>query len=288
MKKRLKVLLVTFLIFILSGCASKDKHQAVSADNVTISYEVRGEGEPVLVFVHGWCCDKRYWKYQAPYFATQRKVVTIDLAGHGQSGLGRKDYTIEAFGGDVVAVVEKLQLDKVILVGHSMGGPVIVEAARRMPGRVIGCVGADTLHNIGKSHGEEAEIMVLKLELDFVGAMQGFARSAFKADADPEVVEWVVGNMSSVNPEVGIGVIEHISKYVLKEAVKDVQVPIVCINSDFQPMDVEENRKYARDYEVKMMLGIGHFVMMEDPANFNRLLSETIDEIRKTNNAKKR
>jgi pimeloyl-ACP methyl ester carboxylesterase len=94
--------------------------------------------------------------------------------------------------------------------------------------------------------------------------------------------------MSSINSEVGISVIEHISEYDLKEAVKDVQVPIVCINSDFQPMDIEANRGYARIYEVKMMTGIGHFVMMEDPGTFNHLLAETIAELKKANYAEKR
>ncbi len=289
MGKLTKPLLITLLLFILPGCARKNGQQVLSADNVMISYDVQGQGKPALVFVHGWCCDKRYWKFQVPHFAKQYKVVTIDLAGHGDSGLGRKDYTIEAFGGDVVAVVEKLQLDKVILIGHSLGGAVIIEAARQMPGHVIGCVGADTLHDIGKVYSdEENEKMIFNLELDFVGTMQNFVRGAFKAEADPEVVAWVVDNMSSVNRKACISVIENIGKYDLKEAVKDVQVPIVCINSDFLPMKVEANRKYARIYEVKMMPGIGHFVMMEDPENFNQLLAETITEIRKTNYPEKR
>ena len=284
MEKLTKLLLITLLLFILPGCTRKNGQQVLSADNVTISYHVQGQGEPALVFVHGWCCDKRYWKFQVPHFANQYKVVTIDLAGHGDSGRGREDYTIEAFGGDVVAVVEKLRLDKVILIGHSLGGTVIIEAARQMPGRVIGCVGADTLHDIGKGHSDkENEKMIFKLELDFAGTMQNFVRGAFKPEADPEVVAWVVDNMSSVNPKAGISVIKNIGKYDLKEAVKDVQVPIVCINSDFLPMKVEANRKYAQNYEVKMMPGIGHFVMMEDPENFNQLLTDTITEIRKTN-----
>ena len=288
MKKLSKLLLIMLLFFILSGCVRKTGQQVLSADNVAISYHVQGQGKPALVFVHGWCCDKRYWKFQVPYFAEQYKVVTIDLAGHGDSGLGREDYTIEAFGSDVVAVVKKLQLDEVVLVGHSLGGPVIIEAARKVPGRVLGCIGADTLHNIEKPYDvEENEKMISKLKQAFVGPMQNFVRSAFKADAYPEVVQWIVDNMSLVNSEVGISVIENIGKYDLKEAVKDVQAPIVCINSDFWTTSVEANRKYAQNYKVKLMPGIGHFVMMEDPEKFNRLLAETITELRKAKHAQK-
>jgi pimeloyl-ACP methyl ester carboxylesterase len=123
-------------------------HVAFSKDSTPISYEVYGAGEPTLVFVHGWSCDARYWKEQVPYFSRNYRVVTLDLAGHGHSGTARMHYTMKAFGEDVQAVTEATGGIKVILIGHSMGGSVIAEAARLMPGRVIGLIGIDTLENI--------------------------------------------------------------------------------------------------------------------------------------------
>jgi pimeloyl-ACP methyl ester carboxylesterase len=79
---------------------------AESADGVPISYEVHGTGEPTVVFIHGWSCDERYWREQMPVFAEQHRVVVIDLAGHGHSGLGRETYTTEAFGEDVKTVLD--------------------------------------------------------------------------------------------------------------------------------------------------------------------------------------
>src|SRR5947207_15702524 len=87
-----------------------------SPDGVPIHYETRGQGEPALVFVHGWAIDSRYWDGQVPVFARDHRVVTLDLAGHGRSGRGRKDWTVEAFAGDVRAVVEGLGLEEVGLV----------------------------------------------------------------------------------------------------------------------------------------------------------------------------
>src|SRR3954463_16548048 len=66
---------------------------AKSADGVPIHYEVQGSGEPALVFVHGWAIDSRYWDAQVPVFARTHRVVTLDLAGHGRSGRGRKEWT---------------------------------------------------------------------------------------------------------------------------------------------------------------------------------------------------
>ena len=110
-----------------------------SADGTSISYEVYGAGEPTLVFVHGWSCDARYWRAQVPHFSRKHRVVVLDLAGHGHSGSSRTRYTMGSFGEDVRAVTQASGGSRVILIGHSMGGTVIVEAARLMPDRVIGC-----------------------------------------------------------------------------------------------------------------------------------------------------
>ena len=120
-------------------------HVVSSKDGTPISYEVYGSGEPTLVFVHGWSCDGRYWQAQVPHFSKDHRVVVIDLAGHGHSGMGRSKYTMKDFGEDVRAVVEAVGSRDVILIGHSMGGTAAAEAARLMPDRVIGIIGIDTL-----------------------------------------------------------------------------------------------------------------------------------------------
>jgi pimeloyl-ACP methyl ester carboxylesterase len=97
-------------------------HIALSADGVPIHYDVQGTGALALVFVHGWCCDRHSWDRQVDAFAPSYTVVRLDLAGHGASGQARTQWTMAAFGQDVVAVVEQLRLVQVVLIGHSMGG----------------------------------------------------------------------------------------------------------------------------------------------------------------------
>jgi pimeloyl-ACP methyl ester carboxylesterase len=74
-----------------------------SADGRPVHYEVHGNGAPPLVFVHGWSCDRTYRNGQVGYFADRHQVVAVDLAGHGESGLGRPAWTMPEFGNDVVA-----------------------------------------------------------------------------------------------------------------------------------------------------------------------------------------
>jgi hypothetical protein len=83
---------------------------AVSSDGTNIHFDVKGNGDVALVFVHGWCCDRTYWNSQLNYFASNDTVVTLDVAGHGASGKGRKKWTVPAFGRDIVAVMDHLKL----------------------------------------------------------------------------------------------------------------------------------------------------------------------------------
>ena len=281
MKKLTAIFLYYSMFLIIGSCAPKDT--AVSADGVPIAFQVQGSGTPALVFVHGWCCDKSYWDAQVPYFSKTHKVVTIDLAGHGESGLGREAYTMEAFGGDVVAVVDKLGLDKVVLIGHSMGGPVVLNAARRMPGRVIGLVGADTYKIIEPEFTQkQMEEYLANFRADFARTTVYIVHTMFPSSADSTLVEKIAADMSSAPQEVGLSAMEGSLDFMFNDqtiALREVNVPVRCINSDMYPTDVEAARRYASSFEVAFMSEVGHFGMMEDSETFNRLLDQTVAEL---------
>ncbi|MGD9346461.1 MAG: alpha/beta hydrolase [Candidatus Aminicenantes bacterium] len=290
MKKYIIFFCITIVIFFTLCCTGQqDKEEAVIADNyipsadgVSIHYQVQGQGSPALVFIHGWCCDLTFWEKQMAPFAERYRIVAVDLAGHGKSGLDRKSWTIAAFGEDVVAVVNKLDLDQVVLIGHSMGGLVILEAARRIPDHVVGLVGVDTLNNLDEevTH-EQFEEMISPLRDDFAESTKNFVRTMFAPDSDPALVEKIVRDMSSAPSEVGIASFEANFDYwadELQTAVRAVKAPLTCINSDRYPSNPEGNKKYNPHYELKIMPGLGHFVMLEDPEAFNHILDETIQE----------
>jgi pimeloyl-ACP methyl ester carboxylesterase len=281
--KRLTILLLAALLLMALGApsfAAAKKLTTLSPDGVSLSYTVQGKGEPAIVFVHGWCCDKSYWKDQVPYFEKKYKVVAVDLGGHGDSGLGREDWTIESFAADVAAVVKALKLERVILVGHSMGGPVSLEAARLMSGRVIGVIGVDTFQDFGETVPEEQQKQWLSaFEANFPAVTDQFVRSMFASSADTALVDRIAADMASAPAAVGVGAMKNMLRYDPTPAVREIKVPIRGINSDKWPTNVDGNKKLARSYDVKFMPGRGHFVQLEDPATFNRLLDETIAEI---------
>jgi pimeloyl-ACP methyl ester carboxylesterase len=254
---------------------------ALSADGVPIHYEVHGHGDPALVFVHGWAIDGRYWDAQVPVFARTHRVVTLDLAGHGYSGRGRKEWTVAAFGQDVRAVVEALSLSRAILIGHSMSGDVILEAARAMPGRVAGLIPVDTLLDVDQRTSEE-EIAgaIASFHADYEASAGGFMRKyMFTPTTDPALVEAVVKDATSFPPEIAIAILEHTWRYDGRPVLAETHVPIVAVNADKFPTRLDHARRYAPQFDALVVKGAGHYLMREDPAAFNAQLARAVARV---------
>ena len=289
-KKMSYILLTAFLALLLTTTSGLTEprwpHITPSKDGTPISYEVYGEGEPALVFVHGWSCDARYWQAQLPYFSKSHRVVVLDLAGHGHSGSTRSTYSMKAFGEDVQAVTEATGSHRVILIGHSMGGPVIAQAARLMPDRVIGLIGVDTLANIEYPLTPEgAEKMVTPLENNFQGQVRSFVGEMMRPDRAPKLQEWILDDMAAAPPAVAISAMrDMMSQYVTGESSKifdNIKAPVVVVNADLWPIDHDANRRHMKSFDAIVLKKSDHFLMMNRSKEFNDALKKAIDIILK-------
>jgi pimeloyl-ACP methyl ester carboxylesterase len=262
--------------------ALASEQSVVSRDGVEIRYRSAGVGEPVLVFVHCWTCTQRFWDAQVRHFAQQRRVVTLDLGGHGISAAGRREWTIEAFAEDVVAVVRKLGSRRVVLIGHSMGGPVILEAAHRMPNRVTALVPVDTLHDVDRPVIDKAakESTLAEMRADYRGYTARFLRETmFVASTPPQVIARVVASATAMRPAVAISAIAHATEHDPRPALRGIKAPIHAINSDKWPTDVTAARRYAPQYRLSVIRGVGHYPMLEAPQRFNAILEEVLNSL---------
>ena len=252
-------------------------------DGLKLVCEVRGQGDTALVFLHGWCGDRAYWKHQADAFAADYRVVTLDQAGHGESGKDRKVWSVASLAGDVEAVVKALGLKRVILVGHSMGGPVALLAARRMPGTVVAVIGADTLQNVEFQMPEEARKQFMDaFEKDFKGTMRIGLAGLLHEKTDAELKKWLVTRAEAQDPKMAMGLMRDMTGLDQKKLLKEAKVPVRCINSAggfqfFTPTAVDVNKKYA-DYNAVTIAEVGHYPMLEKPAEFNQKLRDVLKE----------
>ena len=255
-----------------------------SSDGVPIHYTDQGKGEPALVFVHCWACDLHLWDAQVAVFGGNHRVVAIDLAGHGESGKNRATWTIRTFGSDVAAVAEKLGLKKVILVGSSMGGPVILEAARQLGDRIVGLVPVDTLTNAEEqTPPDQIEAVVKKFDADYKGQATKYINQYLFSPSTPAAVKKrVIDRATSTPPEVAVPALKAAMEYDPIPTLQVIKAPIRAINSDLFPTNLDANRRYTPQFEAVIIEGVGHYPMLETPERFNELLAQAVRDFQKS------
>lgn len=258
-----------------------------SADGVVIRYDSRSEGSSALVFIHGWCCNRTFWEPQLAHFAKERQVVAVDLAGHGESGSGRKDYTMASFGQDVAAVVRELKLKKLVLVGHSMGGPVMLEAAALLNDEVSGLIAVDAFTDPDEAYTyQQITDYCRPFKDDFPKAMKDallHEEDFFRKDSDQKLIDRIIAVMTAAPPAMGhsafLGMLDF-ANCRQRPLMSQVKVPFLCINAKRDEQKVKDGRKYAPQFDVITLPNSGHFLMMEHPDEFNELLQQQLKKLR--------
>lgn len=274
------------------GCVSQEtengstvteprEQTAISFDGVRIAYGIVGTAEPTLVFVHGWSCDRSYWDAQVRPFSESFRVVTVDLAGHGESGVGRRAWTMASYGADVAAVVTQLDLDRVILIGHSMGGDVVVSAARLLGDRVIGMIWVDDYSQLGTVRTADQVTAVLgRFREEFADSTYAHVRRTyFSPTADPELVERVARDMAAAPAGIALASLESsiTNDRVVPGVLDKLNLPVVSLNPAGSNPDVEALERHG--VEVVLVPDVGHFMMMEDPVGFNAILLDVVQDM---------
>lgn len=258
---------------------------AMSADGVHIEYHVYGHGDPAVILIHGWSCDGNYWSAQLADLKAKYTTVTVDLAGHGASGRNRTDWSMGNFGEDVAAVARQLPNAKIVLVGHSMGAPVALEATRRIGDRVIGIIAVDSLKTIGQPLPTDAQVKawVQPFRDNFMGHTREFvAGTLFPKDADPKFVQKVAYDMALEPEDVAIGALESLIRMDFAKVLPDIHVPIVAINSSLPPpTDEARIRKSIPNFKAITIEKTDHFLMMDAADRFNPVLLQEIAALTK-------
>jgi len=250
-----------------------------TADGNTMPYVVAGEGDATVLLVHCWMCDRTFWSAQIPALSPRYRTIAVDLPGHGEATAEREAWHVADFGEDVAGLIQHLVLDNVVLVGHSMGGPVSLRAAALSGGRVRGVVAVDTLHDAEYEFPPEMiDQMLASFASDFSGTCSSFVKQMFPEDGVEEMADEV--SRKGCNQErahVGAALMQDFGEIDTETWFREADVPIRAINAATPfPTRIAANRKYA-DFDAVLMEGVGHYPHMTRPDEFNRLLLEAID-----------
>ncbi len=284
---------ILLLFSMMISCKKSETSQNVTNDpsitidnnGVNIEYEDSGLGDTTLLLVHGWGINKEYWVDQVKYFSDEYRVVTVDLPGFGQSGKNRKNWSVEEYGKDLTKVINKLDLENVIIVGHSMSGAIVLETALKNPEKIIGVVSIDNFKNTGvpvtaESKAENEKIFA-SIRARFKASIAGYANQAlFSKETDTLIKQRVVNDMISSDSIIAVDCMEEGEKYPLDDKLRSLDKTLYLINSTYYPTDTVAFTRNKIDFKLFQQNGVGHYGMIEKPDDFNLLLNKVIRDIK--------
>ena len=249
-------------------------------EGARIHYVNYGKGDEALVLIHGWTCNLDNWRDQFADFAKRNRVVAIDLPGHGQSDKPQVTYSMDYFARAVDAVMRDAKVKRAVLVGHSMGTPVARQFYRKYPQKTLAIVIVD---GPLRPFGDKAFMDRLLAGFrgpnyrDAVGQMLT-AISGPNLSAD--VKERIKASSLNTPQQVLVSAMEGMADPSIWGEDK-INVPVLAImaKNPFYPPTVEESfRALAPNMEFQMWDGVGHFIMMEKPKEFNAAVLQFLDK----------
>ena len=273
----------TYALFVILTCATATA-TAATVDGIPLHSSSSGSGAKTLILVHGWTCDETSWKDNVPELSRHYRVITLDLPGHGKSG-STKDgtLTMDLFARAVEAVRAEAKADKVILVGHSMGTPVIRQYARLYPQHVSALVAVDGVLALGTSarRGGPPPPQADRMRgPDGLKNREAMIHTMF-TPATPQPLQQHVLKMMLAAPEATAysAMTATFDPAIWKDDV--MTMPVLGIYADKSALaDPGYTKKIFPSFEYHEIPGTGHFVMMEKPKEFDQLIIGFVDKIK--------
>src|ERR671931_1031656 len=249
-----------------------------------------GRGAPALVFVHGFACSHEDWQAQLVHFQRTHEVVACDLRGHGRTPGQPSECSIEHYGGDVAALVNNLELARSLLIGHSMGCRVVLEAARLIPDKVAGIVLVDGSRNATRD--PEGAAAAARAAIEKLGyspfAEMLFRQMFFKPSAEADAI---VARAVKTSAAFGPTLWPRITRWdagQMDGAFDALRAPVLAIQSTTRnaelkraPLKAGDTSPWidylrSRGARVEIVPDTGHFTQLEAPETVNRLITDFI------------
>lgn len=240
----------------------------------TLHEPIRAERLPV-VLVHGWAGNRRFWTPQAEHLAQNRSVLSVDLAGHGDSAAHHSPWQLQRLAADLVQVLAHIGWPRVILVGHSMGGAVCSEAAALAPGQVRAVILGDTfVFDYGQFGEDDIAGLMQRFSDDLPGAIRQLVHDTTPEGTPGDLRHYIADSMAGTRADAALPLFESLLRWNPLAVWPHVQCPVVAINGDLIHPAARE--RHAGIITEHLVPGTGHFLQMESPAAFNAAMEKVL------------
>ncbi|HEY4364085.1 MAG TPA: alpha/beta hydrolase [Bryobacteraceae bacterium] len=243
---------------------------AATVDGLNIHSTTTGTGTKTVILVHGWTCDETTWTEQVPALAKQYRVVTLDLPGHGKSDSPKDGkFSMDLFARAIEAVRADVKADRVVLVGHSMGSPVVIRYAQLYPQHTVALVLVDGLM-------PSLQTPPTKRSVAMAGAAgrtnrTSMIRSFFSVSTTPALQTKILDMMLAPSEATAVGAMDATDE-AITPADWSIAVPTLGLYAS-RPLAARQTiQTHFPNSEYQQIPDTGHFLMLEKPAEFNALL----------------
>jgi len=260
--------------------SSAGESRYATPDGARIHYVNYGKGSEALILIHGWTMNEDNWRDQATEFAKRNRVIAIDLPGHGKSDKPQITYTMDLFARAVDAVMRDAKVKRAVIVGHSMGTPIARQFYRKYPKKTLAIVVVD---GPLRPFGEKAMMDAMTANLrgpNYKDAMGQLFASMFGPSLSAEAQGRIQASRLSTPQYVLLSAWEGMADPSIWGEDK-VNVPVLAImakNPFFGPDLEQRYRSIAPNMDFRLWEGVGHFVMMERPKEFNEAVVAFLDK----------
>ncbi len=251
-----------------------------------------GRGAPALVFVHGFACTHEDWRAQLAHFSKTHETVACDLRAHGATPGRPHECSIEHFGGDVAALVNNLELGTCVLIGHSMGCRVVLEANRLIAEKVAGVVLVDGSRLADRDPpAAEAAARSAIAKVGYPAFAENLFREMFFTVSPAS--EAIVRRALTQSAEFGPDLWSRMARWdagSMDAALDAVRAPLLAIQTTTRdaslrrtPLKIGQTSPWL-DYlrgkgaHIEIIPGTGHFSQIEAPETVNRLIGEFLQK----------
>ncbi len=280
---RLLLLVLCGLMLMPTAAAQKQSQtesRFATLDGARIHYQNYGKGRDALVLIHGWTCSIEYWRDLIPDLSKRSRVIAIDLPGHGQSDKPQVAYTMDLFARAVDAVLRDAGVKRAVLVGHSMGTPIARQFYRKYPQKTLAIVIVDgALRPFGDKKLMEGFIAPLRGP-NYKEAGAGMLAGMGGPTLSSELKERIQASFLNTPQYVLVSAMEGMADESIWGQDK-INVPVLAImtKSPFWPADTEQfYRSIAPRLDFQRWDGVGHFLMMERPKEFDEAVIAFLDK----------
>ncbi|HEV8138152.1 MAG TPA: alpha/beta hydrolase, partial [Pyrinomonadaceae bacterium] len=263
-----------------TASAQKAESRFAKLDDARIHYVNYGKGDEALVLIHGWSQSADAWRDNVADLSKRNRVIVLELPGHGQSDKPQTTYSMDYFARAVDAVMGDAKVKRAVLVGHSMGTPVARQFYRKYPDKTLGIVIVD---GSLRPFGDKAMIDQMMAGFrgpkyqDAVNQMMGFI-------AGPNLSAEVKQRISAASMSTPQHVLVSAFEGMLDDSIwgeDKINVPVLAImaKTALLPPNAEESfRAVAPKLDFEIFDGVGHFLMMEKPKEFDAAVIAWLDK----------